>query len=337
MNKLLIFLFFLILATATWAQKDSIVFKNGKHLIGKIKSLEKNKLKMETNFSDDDFSIKWDEMKEIYTQKDFLIVVSKGKHYEGKLKPGDDGKISIITTKGDKIEFKADEILLLNELKHGFWSKVDGSIDFGLNLTKANSMKQASLRSSLSYNSDYWQLNLNYHGLASIQNNTDPIERRDGGAIFIYKLPYDLYPLVALDFLSNNEQQIKLRSTAKLGMGKFLINNNKSYLTLLAGANFNKEDYTTTNDLDRQSWEGFIGTTLNIFNAGDLDLITNILVFYGITEKGRLRTDFKFDIKYDLPHDLYIKVGFTINYDNQPAKGSAKNDYIFHTGLGWSF
>lgn len=338
MKKLLIFLFFFLLATApTRAQKDSIVFKNGDYLIGKIKSLEKNKLKMETNFSDDDFVIKWDEMKEIYTQNEFFIEVTKGRLYEGKLKSVEDGKISIITANADQIEFNANEILLLLELKHGFWSKLDGSIDFGLNLTKANNMKQASIRSSLGYKSEYWQLKLNYHGLGSIQDNTDPIKRRDGGATFIYLLPHNWYPVTAIDFLSNNEQQIKLRSTAKIGMGKFLINNNKSYFSLLAGANFNKEDYTTTNDLDRQNWEAFIGSSLNLYNTGDLDLVTNILVYYGITEKSRLRTDLKFDIKYDLPHDLYVKVGFTINYDNQPAEGSAKSDYVFHTGLGWSF
>jgi hypothetical protein len=59
-------------------------------------------------------------------------------------------------------------------------------------------------------------------------------------------------------------------------------------------------------------------------------------LYPGFTEKGRLRADFKTDLKYDLPLDFYIKVGFTWNFDNQPATGSSEYDYVMQTGIGWS-
>jgi hypothetical protein len=54
-----------------------------------------------------------------------------------------------------------------------------------------------------------------------------------------------------------------------------------------------------------------------------------------MTESGRWRIDYSFDTKYDLPLDFYIKVGFTLNYDNQPVAGASKTDYVFQTTFGW--
>jgi hypothetical protein len=68
---------------------------------------------------------------------------------------------------------------------------------------------------------------------------------------------------------------------------------------------------------------------------GDLNLLTNISAFPSLTEKDRIRLDWKFDIKYDLPLDFYIGLGTTVNYDNSPAVGTSEVDYIFQTVAGW--
>ena len=48
-------------------------------------------------------------------------------------------------------------------------------------------------------------------------------------------------------------------------------------------------------------------------------------------------SDFTLDTKYDLPYDFYIKIGFTINYDNKPAQGASETYYVFQTGFGWEW
>jgi hypothetical protein len=79
MRKLLFILLFLLpTAIGLFAQKDSIVFKNGEIIVGKIKDLDKNVLKIETTFSDDDFTIDWGNIREIHSEKVFLIRLTKG-------------------------------------------------------------------------------------------------------------------------------------------------------------------------------------------------------------------------------------------------------------------
>jgi hypothetical protein len=100
----------------------------------------------------------------------------------------------------------------------------------------------------------------------------------------------------------------------------------------------NKESFSG-DAADKNSIEGFLGSELNLFDIGDVDLFTTLLVYPSLTETNRWRTDFNIDTKYDLPliDDFYIKIGFTLNYDNQPVEGAADTDYIFHTGFGWEW
>ena len=101
-----------------------------------------------------------------------------------------------------------------------------------------------------------------------------------------------------------------------------------------AGASFNNEAYSDET-ATRKSGEGFFGTELNMYDIGDLSLLTNLVVYPSITESKRWRIDYNFDTKYDLPLDFYIKLGFTLNFDNQPVEGASKTDYVFQTSFGW--
>ena len=90
--------------------------------------------------------------------------------------------------------------------------------------------------------------------------------------------------------------------------------------------------------------EGFLGTELNLFDIGDLTLLTSIIVYPTIisdesVESGRFRSDFRFDAKYDdiFTKDFYIRAGFTLNYDNRPVEAGKEVDYIFTTGFGWKW
>ena len=35
--------------------------------------------------------------------------------------------------------------------------------------------------------------------------------------------------------------------------------------------------------------------------------------------------------------DFYIKLSYSLNYDNQPTEGSTDTDYVFQTGFGWKW
>lgn len=338
MKKLaLLNLLFLLGVFSAFSQKDSLIFNNGNYVVGEVKSMERNILKIETDYSDDDFTIEWDGVKEIYTETYFLITLTDGSRYNGTINSSEAGKISILTDDEKTIDVNQDDIVILNDIDKGFWNQVYATVDFGLDLTKANNFKQFSMRSNIGYIAKLWQLDANYNLLNSKQDDVDDIKRTDGGITFKYFLPHDWYPLISVDFLANTEQDLDLRTTGKLGIGKYVIHSNNLYWGFSLGANYNNENYTTPTTPDRKSWEGFLGTELNLFNMGDLSMLTSVIAYPSFTESGRWRSDFKVDFKYDLPLDFYVKLGYTLNFDNQPAVDASKTDYVLNTGFGWEW
>ena len=83
--------------------------------------------------------------------------------------------------------------------------------------------------------------------------------------------------------------------------------------------------------------ELYLGVGFNKYDIGDLSLLTSAVLYPSLTESGRYRADFNFDMKYDLPLDLYIKMSLTYNYDNQPVEGASDSGYVFTTSFGWEF
>lgn len=346
-------LVFTLFTLAAKAQVDSLVFFNGNYVVGEVKTMNRGVITVETDYSDSDFKIDWEKIKEIYTETYFLITTSDGNRYNGHVRTTVVDKIMIMTDTGKELEVDHDEIVWLDNLDSGFWSQLYASIDLGLDLTKANNFRKFSTRATLGYVAKRWSLGGTYNSLLSRQDETEDISRTDGSIDFKYFLPKDWYPLVSVTFLANNEQQIDLRTTGKAGMGKFIIHTNRSYWGFSVGANYNNETYLpsttvdsvgneiTTTPADRKSWEGFVGTELNLFDIGDLSLSTKLVAYPSLTkvEAGRWRADFSFDVKYEMPFDddFYIRMGLTYNFDNKPVEGASKTDYVTAIGLGWQW
>lgn len=139
-----------------------------------------------------------------------------------------------------------------------------------------------------------------------------------------------------MNFLSNTEQKLSLRSSLRLGIGKYLVYKSHGYWGIGAGINRNIERFSNETP-DRDSWEGYFGTELDLYDIKDLDLFSNFIAYPSFTHRGRWRADFTFHIKYNLPLDFYIKTEFSLNYDNQPADEAGDIDYVLLLSFGWSW
>ncbi|WP_373396631.1 DUF481 domain-containing protein [Algoriphagus halophilus] len=354
MKNLITLIFAFGITFSMYAQTDSLILKNKDVIIGEIKSMDRGVLTIETDYSDSDFKISWDGIAQLYSNAKYLITLSNGKRYNGKVNSVGDGVISIDTYDPDNllplrkkrrntdtedigggtIEVDIDDIVYLNALDEGFWSRLSANIDLGWSLTKANNLRQFNVRSGLGYLADRWKANATYNSLRSTQDEIDPVKRTDADFSYNYFLPKDWFLLYNITFLSNTEQLIKLRTGNKVGIGKYLVHNNQTYFGFQAGVNYNNERYFDDTP-SRRTGEGFIGAELNMYDIGDLSLYSQVVAYPSFSESGRFRTDFKMDVKYEFFSDFYVKLGTTMNYDNRPIEGATTLDYIFQTTVGW--
>jgi len=318
------------------AQTDSLVLKNDDIIVGEIKSMDKNVLTIETDYSNTDFKIEWDKVQKVYSNQMYLITLSDGTRLNATLRT-DTADVRQVVLTGETVDLHANiiNVVYIKPVEEDFISRLSASLDLGYNHTRNDNLQQFSTRTSVGYLDKFWSFNGSFNAVRSSQNSTENIRRTDANITFNYFLRNDWFLLLSEDFLQNDEQKLQLRTATKGGIGKYIIHSNNAYFGVAVGGVWNKERFTDDELPDRNSAESFIGTELNMFNMGDLNLLTSLVAYPSITESGRVRADFKFDLKYDLPLDFYISLGYTHNFDNQPVAGAVKNDYVFQTSIGW--
>jgi hypothetical protein len=320
------------------AQTDSLVMNNGNVIIGEIKSMEKNVLTIETDYSDSDFKIEWDKIQKVYSDGDrmYLITLADGTRLNASLRTDTTDARRIILS-GEDVNLRSNiiDVVFIKPVEEAFINRLSASLDVGYNYTRDNHLQQFSIRSNIGYLDKYWSFNSYFDAVRSIQDDAENVRRTNANTTFRYFFGNDWYLLLSVDLLQNDEQKLQLRTATKSGIGKYAIHSNSAYFGIAVGVAWNNENFTDEELTDKNSAESFIGAELNLFNMGDLNLLTNLTAYPSLTEKGRIRADFKFDLKYDLPLDFYISLGYTHNFDNQPVEGAVKNDFVFQTSVGW--
>lgn len=316
------------------SQTDSLVFINGNYVVGEIKEMNRGVIQIETDYSDSDFKIEWDGVSQIYSEAYYLFTLADGTRLTGGFKSQGENTIVIKDVQKGDVIVKAEDIVWIKSIKTDFWSKMSANIDLGYSFTKAKNAQQFNVRSNLGYLTDNYSLTGKYDQVISTQDSTEKIQRTDGIIGYNYFLPRAYFLLGEVNLSSNNELNLKLRSVGKVGVGKYLVQTNLLYWSLNGGVAFNNEEFTNDDPI-RQSMDAFLGTEFNMFNTGDLSFLTGAIVYPSLTESGRVRSDFKFDLKLDLPRDFYVKIGTTINYDSEPATDALNTDYVIQSGIGW--
>ncbi len=338
MRKLQLFIVLILLSISTmYAQTDSLVFNKGKDVVGEIKEMKLGVITIETDFSDDDFRIEWKKVKGIFSDRIFIITLSEGERITGKINSdqSDKSKVKIVTTDSKEISATFEEIVNIKPLDYGFWDQLSASIDLGYTFTKANNVRQFTFRSNLGYLTENWNADLSLDAVHNAQDSVESTQRTDVKLGYSYFIGKNWFLSISANFLQNDEQKLKLRSTPKVGIGNFLVQTNYVYLSLSGGAAWNNETYTDPTIESRSSAEAYLGIEYNMFDFGDLSLLTNLFAYKSLDQTSRYRTDFKFDIKYDLPYDFYVKLGYTLNYDSKPVEGASQSDYVLQTTFGW--
>ena len=324
----------ILLAFGYAKAQDTLITTDNTILVGEIKSMDKGVLVIETDFSDDDFKITWLKVQKLSSQRNFRIILDSDARYYGTIL-FENGKLTIQDEEKGNQSVEVDDIVYMKQVDDGsVFDLINLSLDVGYSYTNANNLQQLNGNLNADYTQNHWGVSLYASTVTSVQTDVSPVIRNTGGLGFQVFMKYGFFGDLGADYYSNTEQSMKLRSNYNVSLGKYIYRSNRQYFNATAGAAFLIEDYSDTLT-DRTSYEGKLGLEYNMFDMGDLNLFTSVNIFPSFTEKGRMRTEFKLDVKYDLPRDFYIKGSLNYNYDNRPAAGVTFDDYVYTFGIGW--
>jgi len=314
---------------------DTIFLGQNNILVGEIKSMEQTILTVKTRYSDSDFKIKWYKVKGIRSNTLFIISLTDGKRITSTINSVKGTDKVVLDSGVNSFEENINNIIYLNSVGKSFVSRLKASFDIGITLTKTNNLRQLTSSAYVGYVANRWNASGSFNSVFSSQDDVDNVKRIDGDLDFQWVLPKEWFLGSNVTFLSNNEQKLLLRTTYRFGAGYYFKHDNSAYFGAISGLAYNNENYSEASIPNKNTIEFYFGGGFKKYKIGDLGMNTTLIISPSITEWGRVRSDFKFDMKYDLPLDFYIKTSFTYNFDNRPAEGASKDDYVLTTSFGW--
>ncbi|MCK5343047.1 MAG: hypothetical protein KAR20_06570, partial [Candidatus Heimdallarchaeota archaeon] len=205
--------------------------KNGDVLVGEIKKLQEGVMKFETDYSDKDFAIEWNNVREIYTSTIFIISLSEGDRINGSIKtdPTDSSRVLIFERGGMKSSRRMD-IVFMKGIEETFFGRLDASIGLGVTITAENKLRSLNIKGNIGYTGRFSKLDASIDALKSVQHDTirtNRIETSLGGKLLLER---SWFLSCSAKFLQSDEQKLKLRSTTDISGGNLIISTNRIYL-----------------------------------------------------------------------------------------------------------
>jgi hypothetical protein len=332
--------FLMLLLPIVWpvsgkTYNDVVVLTNGDRIKGEIKKLDKEKLIVETDYSDEDFKIKWEKVAKVESDRTFLVETFDGLRTGGSITADKtDPKVTLV---GTASKMTLPQIATIRPYEQSFWSRFDAGFDVGYSMTKANATKQLTANSNIVYTTEKSISTLAASIFFNEQGEAAQTRRWEVTPEYKRLLPRHWYASGLSDFYSSDEQQLDLRTSIGGGMGRYFLRSSKQYLAVGGGLAWTNERYMDPAVPNANSAEAYIGAEYMTEKLKIFDLITRFTLLPSLTVEGRYRSNFKFDLDFNLPGDWYMKTGFYNNFDSRPPEGLQRNDYGWTNSFGYKF
>lgn len=329
----------LIDVTLVWARNktDVVVLGNGDRVTCEIETLQRGRLTVKTD-SMGTLQIEWDDVQQVTSPMVFEVELENGERFVGTLEPPP-VQGQVLVSGETEAALNRDSIVRMREIGQGFWSQIDGSMDVGFDFTKANESRQWTFMGEAIRRGVQFETRVNFDSLFSSQEGIDSANRQALGIQVTRFLPQRWMAAAVAQFQRNEELDLDLRSLIGGGAGRYLLQTNRTILSVLGGIVFNRERFagpgTQVNNAEALGLVQFRKFT---FDDPETDIETTLLVLPSLTEAGRVRLEFNARVRREVLKDFYWNISFFESFDSEPpSAASEQHDYGLVSSFGWSF
>jgi putative salt-induced outer membrane protein YdiY len=323
-------------------RKDVVVMNNGDHFTGEVKRLQNGLLFVETDYVSGNIGLDWNQVQSVQSTATYQIVLTNGQRLVGKIEKvsGENGKNEDFTIREatQEVQVASTAIATIDTRKPTIWRQLKGSMDFGYSYTSGNSQSTLNADSNLSYQATKWEASTTFDSTFNGQSGGSKTNREDLQATFGRFLNRNSFLLGLSDFLHSSQQDLNLRTTLGGGYGRYLIRTTSSNLSWFAGVVYTHESFdTTASQPSDQNVEAVLGVQYYLFRFNFGDATSQLLIFPGLTDSGRVRTTTNNNLAIKLRNNFYLNFTFWDNFDSRPPVTAKRNELGVSTGIGWSF
>jgi len=334
------FLIVLVCLPAQAKRKDVVIMKNGDHLTGEVKKLEQGVLYIDLDYTSSVVGLDWLEVEQVKSTGGFQVVLKDGGRAAGtieKVATTTRDKDFAIRSAGSEVRAAAPDVVTIESQKRSLWNQLTGSLDFGFDFTSGNSQTSLSADANANYLSPKWTLGVSgassFSGQAGgSDSNLLEIQTLDGRF-----LSRNSFLMGIGDFLHSSQQDLALRTTLGGGYGRFLARTNHNTFSWWAGAVYTREDFESGRQPAGHNVEALLGFQYQMFRFSRYNLDSQLMVYPGLTDAGRIRTTTKTALTIKLVNNFHTSFSFFDNFDSSPPFNAKQNELGLSNSLGWTF
>jgi putative salt-induced outer membrane protein YdiY len=316
---------------------DVVVLRNGDRITGEVKGLEQGKLSFKTDHMGT-VSIEWDEIKELTSAQSFEVELETGDKFFGALGPAAEEGVMGVAGESETMSLAMTTVVRIVPIETGFWNRLDGSLDLGFNLTRANRATQLTIGAEARYRTRKNARVLKFNSTLADQQDAERTRRQSLEGTLTRFLSKRRLAVGIVQFQENEELDLELRSLIGAGLGRHVIQTNKMQLNLFAGLALNQEDFIGFPVESSTEAVGGLQFAFFKLDEPETDVRLNLTVYPSLTTSGRVRAEFDARVRREIVKDFFWNISVYDSYDSEPPlEGSTTNDWGLYTSVGWSF
>lgn len=337
---------FLILtcAATTFAKNDDdvVVLKNGDRMTGEIKGLQRGELRIKADYMAEAVRLDWTRIERIESKSTFLISLVNGQLFTNvmRLLPSNSDDVAnfVIGSSDKALRVHQADVIRILPAAPGFFSRLEGSIDFGFSFTSGNDQYQTGLNATTTYRTGSHSFSAAIDSTFSGQTQGDSITRNQFTFDYRKQLTQRYYVGGLFDLLQSDQQSLDLRTSVGGLVGRNLRQTENTRLSVFAGLVATREHYSAVVGTPRTTnADALAGVDFLTFRFKTTDIRSRFSLFPSLTTPGRMRLQTNTDLSIKIVKDLYWGFHLYENYDSKPPVRADKNDLGISTSLGWKF
>jgi putative salt-induced outer membrane protein YdiY len=319
---------------------DIVVLLNGDRLTGEVKQLFRGKLRFKTDTADT-IEIQWDKVATVESRQRLQVELANGEQLYGsaeaspvsgqlQLKDGPDSK---------PVSLPLISIVQIHPIDQGTrLARLDGYLTGGYNYTKANHLQEFVFTGGLSTTQERHRWSVDASTAVTTQDGANDTQRFDVTGQFRRFLAQRWFWQGTLEFASNDELGLDLRTALGAAFGRYLLQSHYHEWAAYVGANVTNESEVAAPS--RQNVEAVFGTQFAFFqyDTPERTLNAQLDLLPSLTDSGRIRADAKLVSRLEIVKDFFFELALYGTYDNRPAANAkSDSDYGTELSLGYSF
>jgi hypothetical protein len=319
-------------------QRDSIFLTTGQVLIGEVRDGQMGEITIdEIVFKMMD--VKLYRIKKLKTYRRFKIETHAKLIYYGVITESErDGWVKILLDDGDTIHTPIVDINLIISLEKKFFKQLHGNLSAGFSYAKSSDLGQVNLNSNVKYVTKLFEYQLGATAIASIDSSKLSRDREDAGLFVAYTFKPAWFIAAGVNYQRNLELSIASRIQELIGGGNKIFLKKDWQLMAISGLTFNNEK-STSGENSGLLFEIPLIVKFDFFKyrRPDIQINSTHSLFFGLTQKGRVRYDSNTSFSWQLIRYFYLTFTPYANFDSQPPQGNSNFDFGLAVSLSYKF